>query len=379
MPDTGKRDYYEVLGVARDARDKQLKIAYRRLALKFHPDKNPGDASAEEQFKEASEAYEVLSNPDKRARYDRFGHEGLGDQVGFGDVSDIFGAFSDLFGSFFGGQQRQAGVRRGASLRAEIVVPFEEMAEGAQKTLSLRRRVNCEDCKGYGSSDGKPAVSCGGCGGQGYIISSEGFFSMRRACPRCQGAGEVIQNPCRTCRGEGLVMGRRDIELTIPQGVHDGIVLRAPGEGEPAPRGGVPGDLNVRVRVQEHDVFLRSPEDPADLFMQVPVPIGTALLGGEIEIPSLEGSVTLDIAAGTAPGDTVRVRGGGLPRFQAGGRGHLYVRILYDVPAKPSRKLKRVLEDLRSTEKGEPGPAGRRFHDTLKDHLRHIDKRKKKK
>ena len=174
-------------------------------------------------------------------------------------------------------------------------------------------------------------------------------------------------------------MGRRDIELSIPAGVHDGIVLRAPGEGEPAPRGGVPGDLNVRVRVGEHDVFLRSPEDPADLFMQVPVPISAALLGGQIEIPSLEGTVTLDVAAGTAPGDTLRVRGGGLPRFQSHGRGQLYVRILYDVPAKPSRKLKRVLEDLRTAESGEPGPAGRRFQDTLKDHLRQVDKRKKKK
>ncbi|MDJ0521524.1 MAG: molecular chaperone DnaJ [Planctomycetota bacterium] len=379
MPDTGKRDYYEVLGVARDADDKQLKTAYRRLALKYHPDKNEGDEKAEELFKEASEAYEVLSNPDKRARYDRFGHEGLGEQVGFSDVSDIFGAFSDLFGAFFGGAQHQRGMRRGASLRAEIVVPFEEMAEGAHKTLSLRRRVSCEDCKGYGSSDGKPPVSCGACGGQGYIISSEGFFSMRRACPRCRGEGEVIQNACRGCGGEGLVMGRRDIELSIPAGVHDGIVLRAPGEGEPAPRGGVPGDLNVRVRVEDHDVFLRSPEDPADLFLQVPVPIATALLGGEVEIPSLEGSITLDVAAGTSPGDTLRVRGGGLPRFQGHGRGHLYVRILYDVPKKPSRKLKRVLEDLRSTEDGEPGPARRRFRDTLKDHLRSIEKRKKKK
>ncbi len=379
MPDTGKRDYYEVLGVSRDADDRQLKTAYRRLALKYHPDKNPGDETAEEQFKEASEAYEVLSNADQRARYDRFGHEGLGDQVGFSNVSDIFGAFSDLFGAFFGGQGGQQGMRRGASLRAEIVVPFEEVASGVQKTLSLRRRVGCDDCSGYGSSDGKPAVSCGACGGQGYIVSSEGFFSMRRACPRCQGEGEVIQNPCRSCRGDGLVMGRREIELNIPSGVPDGIVLRVPGEGEPAPRGGVPGDLNVRVRVQEHDVFIRSPDDPADIFLQVPVPLSTALLGGEVEIPSLEGSMSLDVAAGTSPGDTLRVRGGGLPHFQGHGNGHLYVRILYDVPKRPSRKLKRAIEDLRAVEDGEPGPARRRFQDTLKDHLRQTEKRKKKK
>ncbi len=378
MPDTGKRDYYEVLGVGRDADDGELKSAYRRLALKFHPDKNPGDDTAEERFKEAAEAYEVLSNADKRGRYDRFGHEGMGDQVGFSDVSDIFGAFSDFFGQIFGGQGG-GGVRRGASLRAEILVPFDEMAEGASKTLSLRRRVACDDCDSTGSADRKPPLSCSACGGQGFIVSSEGFFAMRRACPRCRGEGTTIENPCRGCRGEGLVMGRREIDLKIPAGVYDGITLRVPGEGEPAPNGGAPGDLNVRVRVQEHDVFIRSPEDPADLFLQVPVPMATAVLGGEVEIPSLEGSLTLDVEAGTAPGDTIRVRGGGLQRFQRSGRGHLYVRVLYDVPKRPTRKLKRAYEALRDVEHGEPGPSRRSFEDGLKAHMRHIEKRKKKK
>jgi molecular chaperone DnaJ len=379
VPDVRKRDYYEVLQVPRSADDRELKAAYRRLALKYHPDKNPGDAKAEELFKEASEAYDVLSDPERRSRYDRFGHAGLEGQVGFNDVSDIFGAFSDLFGAFFGGAATRSRVRRGASLRAEILVPFEDLTEGFKKTLSLRRRVRCEDCGATGSADRKPPVACGACGGQGYIVSSEGFFSMRRSCPSCGGEGTVIDTPCRACRGEGLVMGRREIDLTIPAGVFDGVVLRVPGEGEPAPRGGVPGDLNVRVRVQEHPIFLRSPDDPADLFLQVPVPVSTALLGGEVEIPSLEGTLMLDVEAGTEPGQTIRVRGGGLPRFQGGGRGHLYVRVLYDVPRRPSRKLRKAVEALREIEQGEAGPARRRFTDEMKGYLRAREKREEKK
>jgi len=353
-----------------------IKTAYRRLALKFHPDKNLGDEAAAELFKEASEAYQVLSDSTKRALYDQHGHAGLDGGIGFTNVSDIFGAFSDLFGAFFGGSA-DGGMRRGSSLRAEILVPFDELVEGAHKSLSVRRRVSCETCTGSGSADGKPPVRCGACGGQGFVVSSEGFFSMRRGCPRCRGEGSTVENPCRSCQGEGLVMGRREIELTIPPGVFDGVTMRVPGEGEPAPRGGVPGDLNVRVRVEEHPVFLRSPDDPADLFIQVPVPISTALLGGEVEIPSLEGSISLDVAAGTQPGQTVRVRGGGLPRFQGHGRGHLYVHVLYDVPRRPGRKLKKAIESLREPETGEPGPARRKFNDLLKQHLRRRDKERR--
>jgi len=283
VPDVEKRDYYEVLQVERRADAVTIKTAYRRLALKFHPDKNLGDEAAAELFKEASEAYQVLSDSTKRALYDQHGHAGLDGGIGFTNVSDIFGAFSDLFGAFFGGSA-DGGMRRGSSLRAEILVPFDELVEGAHKSLSVRRRVSCETCTGSGSADGKPPVRCGACGGQGFVVSSEGFFSMRRGCPRCRGEGSTVENPCRSCQGEGLVMGRREIELTIPPGVFDGVTMRVPGEGEPAPRGGVPGDLNVRVRVEEHPVFLRSPDDPADLFIQVPVPISTALLGGEVEI-----------------------------------------------------------------------------------------------
>jgi len=381
VPDVGKRDYYEVLGVPRTASDKEIKAAYRRLALKLHPDKNPDDAGAEERFKEASEAYDVLSG-DKREVYDRHGHAGLDGQVGFGNVGDIFGAFEDIFGgdlfsSFFGGA-RGGRARRGADVPVETQLTFDEMAEGVEKTLKIRRRMACDTCDGSGSKGGKPALTCTTCNGNGVVLSSQGFFSVRRACPRCGGEGSVVQDPCSTCDGAGGVMGRRDLTVKIPAGVHDGVILRVQREGEPAPRGGAPGDLNVHVRVDEHPMLLRSPEDPADLYLSVPIPIATALLGGSIEIPSLEGSMEIDIDPGTSPGATLRVRGQGLPRFQSRGRGSVYVRVAYDVPKSPSRKLRKALEGLREVEEGETGPERRRFQDTLKDHLRAQEKKRRK-
>jgi molecular chaperone DnaJ len=362
-----KRDYYEILGVERDAEEGEIKQAYRRLALKFHPDKNPGDATAEARFKEAAEAYEVLSDPEKRARYDRFGHGGLDGQVGFGSVDEIFGAFSDLFGAIFGGGGGGGrGRRRGASLRVETTVPFRVACEGGAHALTVRRRVACERCSGSGSADGKPPEPCATCAGYGFVQSNQGFFSMRRACPRCSGAGAVIAKPCSACRGEGLVAGRRELELSIPPGVPDGVVLRVTGEGEPAPPDGIPGDLNVRLRIEPHPIFKRALEDPADLVVEVPVPITKAVLGGEIEVPGLEATHRVDVEAGAEPGSVIRVRGGGLPRFQGSGRGHLYVRIAYDVPKRPGKALRKVLEQLAEAEQREPGPARRRFEDEVR-------------
>jgi molecular chaperone DnaJ len=367
-----KRDYYEVLGVSREAGAEEVKAAYRKLALKFHPDKNPGDKSAEEKFKEAAEAYEVLSDADKRAAYDRHGHAGVGANVGFQDAGDILGAFSDifgsdLFGSLFGGGQARRGPPRGRSLRVEIQITFAEMAQGVTKTISLKRNETCKTCRGTGSKDGKPAVTCATCRGQGRVAVNQGFFSISRACPRCGGEGQVVEHPCPTCGGAGLTPGRREISLKIPAGVPDGVILRVAGEGEPGPRGGPNGDLNCLIRVEEHPLFRRSEEDPADVTIDVPVALSTAVLGGKLEVPSLSGStasVTLD--AGAEPGQVLRLRGGGLPRFQGGGTGSLFARIVYDVPKAPSKALRKAFETLRESEQAEIGPQRRRFEDEVR-------------
>ena len=374
-----KRDYYEVLGVSRSASESEVKAAYRRLALKNHPDKNPGDRDAEARFKEAAEAYEVLGDSDKRQQYDQYGHAGLNGQVGFSDMGDIFSAFSDVFSSFFGGGRGGPGTARGASLRMEVGVTFEEMAEGVEREVRLKRRVACDACDGAGSADGGAPVRCRTCAGHGVVMSRQGFFSMQTTCPSCHGAGTSIQNPCRRCEGEGLVPGSRTLTLRVPSGVQDGMTLVMRGEGEPAPRGrGQPGDLRVRVRVEPHPLFERVMEDPADLLMDVPVPVSVALLGGKVQIPTLDGTLDLDLDAGTEPGQLVRVRNAGLPRLDRGRRGNLYARIVYDVPARPSRKLKKALENLRETEAQEPGPARRKFTDRIKAHRKALERRKKR-
>lgn len=383
MPNTEKRDYYEVLGVPRDASEKDIKTAYRRLALKFHPDKNEGDAEAEERFKEASEAYDVLSNEQKRANYDRFGHQGVAGQAGFTSVQDIFGAFGDIFGgdlfdAFFGGGSRRGGPRRGSDVAIEHIIDFEEMAEGVDTEVRFRRPVHCGTCSGTGSSDGRPPVTCSTCAGHGYVRTTQGFFSVQRPCPRCGGAGTLVEKPCKDCDGAGKQMGSREIEIRVPAGIHDGLVMRVRGEGEPAPPGGEPGDLKVHVRVREHGLLHRAAQDPADLVVEAPVPIATALLGGEIEVPSLEGTRTIKVAGGTPPGEILRVRGEGLPHFQGRGRGDLFVRVLYDVPKNPSRKLKKALEGVKEVETGEPGPLRRRYQDQIKQHVQGRDQRKKR-
>ncbi|MHC5011581.1 MAG: molecular chaperone DnaJ [Planctomycetota bacterium] len=380
MPDVSKRDYYEVLGVSRDAGPDEVKSAYRRLALRYHPDKNRGDAQAEDRFKEAAEAYEVLADPEKRDRYDRFGHEGVNGQAGFRDVSDIFSAFGDifggdLFGSLFGGAatRHRTGPRRGATLEVAVPISFEEMATGTEKALNVRRHETCDGCNGTGSSDGRPPVSCTRCRGTGYETANQGFFSIRRPCSRCRGEGEVIAAPCGDCRGTGLAVARREVPVRIPAGMEDGVVLRVRGEGEAGARGGPRGDLHCVVQVQEHDFFVRSPREPADVFVEVPVPISTALLGGEIEVPTLEGVEKLDLDAGTEPGATVRVRGGGLPRLQRSGRGDLYVRVAYDVPRSPGRRLRKALDGVAQVEQKELGPARKKFVQRLEAHRRHVE------
>jgi molecular chaperone DnaJ len=259
------------------------------------------------------------------------------------------------------------GPPRGRSLRVEIHVTFAEMAQGVTKTISLKRNETCKTCRGTGSKDGKPAVACATCRGQGRVAVNQGFFSISRPCPKCGGEGQVVEHPCPTCSGAGLTPGRREISLKIPAGVPDGVILRVAGEGEPGPRGGPNGDLNCLIRVEEHPLFRRSEEDPSDVTIDVPVALSMAVLGGKMDIPSLSGSTaSVTLEAGTEPGQVLRLRGGGLPRFQGGGTGSLFARIAYDVPKAPSKNLRKAFEVLRESEQAEIGPLRRRFEDEVR-------------
>ena len=281
-----------------------------------------------------------------------------------------------IIGSFFGGapSTRQAATRRGASLEVHLDLTFEEMARGVTKTVAVRRRERCDECAGSGSKDGGPPVRCGRCQGAGYETVNQGFFSLRRPCSACGGEGLQIEDPCPSCNGVGLVGKRREVKVPIPAGIEDSLVVPVRGEGEAGPRGGPPGDLHCVIRVREHEVFIRSPRDPADLFVEVPVPVSTALLGGRIDVPTLDGTENLVLESGTEPGATLRVRAAGLPRLQRrGGRGNLYVRVAYDVPRSPSRKMRKALEALKEIEAKDVSPAREKFAKFLKGHLRRLE------
>src|SRR5262245_2485504 len=375
-----KRDYYEILGVGKTASADEIKSAYRRLALKYHPDKNPGDKAAEEKFKEAAEAYEALSDPNKRAAYDRHGHAGVQGGTHFQTAEDIFGAFRDIFGndlfsSIFGGG-RSTGRRsdRGADVGARVDLTFYEMAEGATKSVNVRRRETCSTCRGTGSKDGKAPTTCRTCAGRGVVRANMGFVSVQRECPTCGGAGATISSPCGDCRGEGLRASRVDVDVPIPAGIEDGTGVRVSGQGEPSPRGGARGDLILEVHVEEHPLFHR---EGADLVVVVPVPISTAVLGGEVEVPSLRGVNTVKIPAGTPPGRRIRVRGEGLPYPQRSAHGDLYVVVALDIPDSPGRRMRESLEALRAAERDEVGPQRKEFGDLIKDHRRNLERRKK--
>jgi molecular chaperone DnaJ len=378
-----RRDYYEVLGVAKTASADEVKSAYRRLALKFHPDKNPGDKSAEEKFKEAAQAYEVLSDAEKRAAYDRHGHAAVEGGGGFRSAEDIFGAFrdifggngGDLFGSLFGGRGGGGGrATRGADVATSVTLTFAEMAEGVTKSLPIRRREPCTTCKGSGSRDGKAPVSCRTCAGRGVVGRRMGFVVLQAECEDCRGAGSTVASPCSDCGGEGVRSVRAEVRVRIPAGVEDGILVRARGEGEAAGRSGARGDLDVEVRVEAHPLFER--EGP-DLVVKVPVPISVAALGGEVEVPSLGGAATIKLPPGTTHGRRVRVRGEGLPHPERSGRGDLYVVVLVDIPESPGRRTRDALEALRAAERDEAGPARRQFADLVREHRRLLEKKKK--
>ena len=328
-----KRDYYEVLDVSRGADERELKKAYRKLAMQYHPDKNPGDAVAEEKFKELSEAYAVLSDPEKRNRYDRFGHAGLGDQPGGFSVNiqDIFG---DFFGDIFGGRGRGSGVRRGSDLRYDLLLEFEEAAFGTEREVSIARNENCNTCDGSGAKPGTNRNTCGTCQGQGEIRVAQGFFAISQTCPACQGRGSVIESPCGDCRGTGQTEQERKINVKVPGGVDEGTQLRFVGEGEGGMGGGPRGDLYVVLGLKAHPLFERQGQD---VFCEVPVSFPQAALGCQLEVPTLDGKVNLKIPAGTQPGQVFRLRGKGIPHLRSGKdgpRGDQMVGVRLEVPKK---------------------------------------------
>ena len=376
-----KRDYYEVLGVDKNASPDELKKAYRKLALQYHPDRNPGDKEAEEKFKEAAEAYDVLSNPDKKARYDQFGHAGVDGAYGQGgmDMNDIFSQFGSIFGDLFGGgftgfsggfgggSQRR--VLRGSNLRIKVKLTLEEIDRGCEKKIKVSKYVPCKTCGGTGARDGK-LETCQHCHGSGVVTEVRrtilGQMQTQSACPHCGGEGRTVKDKCRDCHGDGIVKSDEIITINIPAGVQDGMQLAMHGQGNAAPRGGIAGDLIVLVEEQEHDLFERQ---DANLYYNAFITFSQAALGAAIEIPTLNGKVKIKIDPGTPSGRVVRLRGKGLPVVNGYGRGDLLVSLNVWVPRELNKEEKKILEQLDSHENFKPNPTKqeRGFFDKMKE------------
>ncbi|MBW1659746.1 MAG: molecular chaperone DnaJ [Deltaproteobacteria bacterium] len=346
-----ERDYYEILGVARSATQEEIKKAYRKLALKYHPDRNPDNKEAEERFKEASEAYEVLSDPEKRQIYDQFGHDGLKGTgfTGFRGFEDIFSSFGDIFGDFFGfGARSRSGPTRGDDLRYDLEITFEEAAFGKDVELEIPRTVRCETCGGTGAKPGTHPITCPACGGRGQVTRSQGFFSISTTCSTCQGTGQIIPEPCPDCGGTGRVKKKRKVALKIPAGVDTGSRLRLRGEGEAGERGGPPGDLYVVIHVKPHEFFERSGDD---IYCKVPISFTTAALGGKVEVPTLEGVETIQIKKGTQSGEVFQLKGKGFPRLRGYGRGDEIIQVVVSVPKKLTKRQEELLREFAELEK----------------------------
>ncbi len=376
-----KRDYYEILAVEKTATDSELKSAYRKLALKYHPDRNPGDKAAEDKFKEAAEAYAVLCDSEKRASYDRFGHKGVSGAAGGGagfdpsvfqefDLGDILGGmFGDAFG---GGGRRRGGPQRGADLRYDLEISFEESARGVETTIQIPRQETCETCKGSGASPGTTATTCQQCHGQGQVRFQQGFFTVARPCSQCQGQGKIIAKPCTGCRGAGRVAKERKLTVKIPAGIATGQQLRLQNEGEAGSAGGPAGSLFVVIHVQEHEFFRR---DGMNLFCEVPVHFTTVTLGGEVQVPTLDGPEHVKVPDGTQTGTTLRLRGKGMPDVNGRGRGDLFATVQVQTPKKLTKEQRQLLEQLAAVlpkEQFEPRPHGesadeRNLFDRVKD------------
>ncbi|MCC6683324.1 MAG: molecular chaperone DnaJ [Phycisphaeraceae bacterium] len=375
------RDYYEILSVERNASDEQIKRAYRKLAMKHHPDRNPGNAEAETSFKEAAEAYEVLSDPQKRQRYDQFGHAGLRGQTGhdFGsmDVGDIFSMFEDIFGApgrgFGGGGFSRRGAsraQRGYSLETEIEISLEDVAAGCERDVTFTRQDTCETCDGRGLKQSAEPATCMACGGAGQVAQSGlgGMFRMVTTCPHCGGAGRSIREAdrCPDCRGTGRKPKQRTLSVKIPPGIHDGQAIRVSGEGEPGIQGGPRGDLHVIVRVADHDLFLR---DGDDLVLRMPISFTQAALGATVNVASLDGEQELTIKRGSQHGDLIRQSGRGLPNLRTGRRGELIVQLIIEIPRKLSSKQQTLLREFAATEDRSVNPESYGFWERIKSYL----------
>jgi len=373
-----KRDYYEVLGVSRGSSDEEIKKAYRKLAVKYHPDKNPGDHAAEEKFKELGEAYEALSDPQRRSAYDQYGHAAFDPRQragrggpgggGFHDPFDIFrevfggGAGGSIFENIFG-QQDPSGPQRGDDLRYNLEITLEEAALGCEKEITVTKLDKCEECDGSGAEAGSKMKTCTTCGGRGQVLTSRGIFSIAQTCPHCKGQGRLLEKPCKTCHGEGKRQRTSKIKLRIPAGVEGGSRLRSQGNGEAGFRGGPSGDLYVFLNVKHHEIFAR---DGDDLLCEVPISFVQAALGAEIEVPTLEGKATIKIPAGTQPGTTLRLKGRGIKNLQGYGQGDLRVRVQVEVPTRLNHEQKSKLNEFASLCDGKEAPLTQSFFEKAK-------------
>ncbi|QZY56541.1 molecular chaperone DnaJ [Crassaminicella profunda] len=350
-----KRDYYEVLGVDKGADEQTIKRAYRKMAMKYHPDRNPGDTQAEEKFKEANEAYEILSDQNKRARYDQFGHAGVdgnaqggfGGASGFGGFEDIFGDIFDMFGGGFSSSRRKAGPKKGDDLKYELPISFEEAAFGVEKEITIKRHENCSTCNGTGAKPGTSKKTCSKCNGTGEVRYATrtplGQFVNVKPCDACNGEGHIIEKPCEKCHGTGKELKQKKIQIKVPAGVDTGSVIPLRGEGEPGEKGGPSGDLYIVLRVRPHGIFKR---DGNDVICEIPITFVQATLGDELVVPTLDGKIKYNIAEGTQSGTIFRIKGKGIPSLRGYGRGDLYVKVIVEVPKKLNEKQKELLKQF---------------------------------